>query len=108
MLSSSYLQEQIPTGVDPAESEKIVDALVGILFDQIHHPLKTGQITWKRRWWLCTDLGHDGLALGIFDVSERHLSPFVLVDHDLRVVGVGDLLEGDYDRCQWPPLKGIV
>lgn len=45
-----------------------------------------------------TYIRHDGLASGIFHIAERHLGPFVLIDQNLRVVHIGDLLEGHCAR----------
>jgi hypothetical protein len=38
-----------------------------------------------------TYLGHDRLALAVFYVAERHLSPLMLIDHDLWIVDVLNL-----------------
>lgn len=89
-------------------SEKIIDALVGIVLNQIHHPLKNLVSAIISSLAGDTDVGHNRLALGIFDIAEWHLSPLVFVDADLRVVHIGDLLEGDYQGGQLSESRPII
>jgi hypothetical protein len=42
-----------------------------------------------------TYIRHDRLAIGILDIAERHLSAFMLVDEQFRVVEVGNFLKGN-------------
>jgi hypothetical protein len=40
-----------------------------------------------------TNLGHDGLAVFILDITEGHLGALVLIELELGEIQIGDLVE---------------
>jgi hypothetical protein len=78
-------------------SEQVVDALVGVLLDEVHHTL-IGCISASSSavlyLGLDTHLGHDWLAILVLYVSERHLSAFMFAELQVGVIGVRDVAKG--------------
>jgi hypothetical protein len=82
-------------------SEEIIDALVRVLLDQIHHALPAEisiHEVVENGDEMTTYLGHDWLAILILNISERHLCAFVLAELQVRVVEVRDIAEGVFSQ----------
>lgn len=78
------------------ELEEILDALISVLFNQFHHALEPVSTAEYEILESMAYLGHDRPAVVAFDIAERHLSPFMVVDHDLRMVNVPDLFQRNW------------
>lgn len=75
--------------------DQIVQGLVSVILDQVHHSLYLLAVSQYNDQ--LTYIRHDGLAIGILHVAERHLGALMLVDEQFGVVQVGDFLQRNCD-----------